>query len=327
MPIVRRGAPVGRNIGPLQGMSFDTVEGPLRLGYMKGGRGRRGMSLYLPIDPTVPNPVPVKPVVKGVGAFTRGRGMGAAFSACVKNLRSGESNCGLSGNYGDYGPVSMPGDRLQFSVTGAASNSPVSMWFAWPGAPVQMSGMRDAAGDLLGWTEGTQKTDGAGNWSWSSAPLTKQMAGTWVAHVDVAGGSPQYAVGFQVDGGYGFDTYGAKTALSVGAAPLLDAGTPYYLSASNHPATDVASVPKPVVQSLAEQLAARNETMLSTGQLVPIVNVTTGGAGNPGSKVPAGGGGSITDLVSGFSLSTIPTWGWIAAAGVGALLIFGGHKH
>ena len=26
-------------------------------------------------------------------------------------------------------------------------------------------------------------------------------------------------------------------------------------------------------------------------------------------------------------LSTIPTWAWIAAAGVGAFVLFGGHKH
>ena len=34
-----------------------------------------------------------------------------------------------------------------------------------------------------------------------------------------------------------------------------------------------------------------------------------------------------TPVSSGFDLSSIPMWGWLAVAGLGAYLLMGGHKH
>ena len=39
-----------------------------------------------------------------------------------------------------------------------------------------------------------------------------------------------------------------------------------------------------------------------------------------GSNSPAAGG-SISDLFSGIDLSSVPSWAWIAAAGLGLLLV------
>ena len=306
MPIVRRGAPISRNVGPLQGMTFPTVEGRLKLGYHRGGRN--GIGLLLPIDPTVPipNTVPRKATVHGIGAFTRGRGL-AGVSI------SGPGGAAVSFKVGDPYTLSITGGTPGGGVY--LNTSQCSPDFSrCTIAP--MSGQQDVAysnfmGRYMTGNEpnGIGTYDANGNFSMSGV-FTPAQVGLWTITVGGTSG-----VQFTVSDASGSAAY---------TGPVTPGGTPYYTLASNHPPTQPA--PAPVVQTLAQQLAARGDTLAPTGQLVPVVTSTTAASGAP---APASGsaGGSISDLVSGFSLSSIPTWGWIAAAGVGALILFGGGKH
>lgn len=314
MPIVRRGSPISRNVGPLQGMSFPTVEGRLNLGYLRGGRGgRNGIGLLLPIDPTVPipNTVPRKATVHGIGAFTRGRGL---------------SGVAISGPGGASTSFRV-GDAYTISITGGAPNAPVygNMSQCSPDfsrcAQVPMSGQADIA--LSNWMgkpmtgnepNGIGMTDGSGNFSMSGT-FTPAMVGMWTQN---------WHVGSQQVGGAQFTVSDGSGSAAYGGA-VTPGGTPYYTLAQNNVPTQPA--PAPVVQTLAQQLSAKNEMIAPTGQLVPLVAPTAAASGAPATVNSGSAGGSISDLVSGFSLSSIPTWGWIAAAGVGALLLFGGGKH
>ena len=311
MPIVRRGAPIGRNVGPLQGMSFPTVEGRLKLGYVRGGRN--GIGLLLPVDPTVPIPstVPRKATVHGIGAFTRGRGLaGVAISPASTSFRVGDS--------------------YTISISGGAPNAPVYLNASQCSpdfsrcAQAPMSGQQDIA--LSNWTGSYQtgnqpigKTDANGNFS-TSGTFTAAQVGMWTQN---------WIVQAQQVGGLQFIVADASGNATYGGT-VSPAGVPYYTLAQNNAPTQPA--PSGTVQTLAQQLAAKGDTLAATGQLVPIVTSTAAASGAPGAVASGSGGGSsavgsISDLVSGFSLSSIPTWGWIAAAGVGALILFGGKKH
>lgn len=186
-------------------------------------------------------------------------GLGVAWSFSATNLRTGRSS---SGTADDYGPVMLPGDRLQLSASGLPPGAVIDAWFSWPGAPVLMSGMRDAAGDLIGWRTG-QTADSSGNWSWQTT-ITKDMAGFWGAHFNI-GGQILGAATWQVDGGLGTGEYGIQLA----PEKQLDAGTPYYQQMGVQPSI-TGQVPTATVQTLEQQLAARGETLASSGQLVPV---------------------------------------------------------
>lgn len=317
MPIVRRGAPINSSVGTLQGMSFPTVEGRLRLGYLRGGRG--GVGLYLPIDPTVPNPAPVVPAVHGVGAIARRgrRGMGAAQSfnpvATITNL-SGGSNSAFK-----------VGDAWRIDITGGPPNACVYLNASIPGVPMPYSGQQDLA--LSAWlgrsTQGLEPcgigtTDAGGNYS-TSGVFGPGQVGIWRQSWNIQGNLSNF-LQFTVADTSGSTQYGG---------PATPGGTPYYTQTQNNVPTQPA--PTAVVQTLADELAGR--VMLPSGQIVasaPASSAPPATSSNPASGAPGAVSGAISDLtglVSGFSVSSVPVWGWIAAAGVGALLLFGGHKH
>jgi len=328
MPIVRRGSPIASNVGPLMGMSFPTVEGRLRLGYLRGGVG-----LYLPIDPTVPNPAPVVPVVHGVGAAIarrpRRRGVGAAVTvgdvitpnsangpqgatATLENLTTGDAS-----NF-------KVGDAWRVTIRNAAPNRGVYLNAQLRGMPLPMSGQQDLA--LSAWTgsyqDGNQpigQTDGSGNWS-SSGTFQPAQAGAWFQQWNPG----ELLMPLQ------FTVANASGGVPANQPNAVPGGTAYWTLAQNNVPTQPA--PTDVVQTLADQLAGR--VILPTGQIVAASSAASGappaGSSSAASSAPGSGSGTmadLTNLVSGFSMSSIPTWGWIAAAGVGALILFGGHKH
>ena len=290
MPIVRRGAPIGRNVGPLQGMTFPTVEGRLKLGYLRGGRN--GIGLLLPVDPTVPipNTVPRKATVHGIGAFTRGRGLaGVAISG-----PGGASN------------AFRVGDAYTISITGGAPNSPVYLNASQCSpdfsrcAELPMSGQQDIA--LSNWMgrpmtgnepNGIGMTDANGNFSLSGT-FTPAQVGMWTQN---------YRAGSQQVGGVQF-TVADSSGSAVYGGSVIPAGIPYYTLVKNN-ASSATYTPA--------QLAAMpgGPPFAATPPL--------GGSGGGGGSDASGGS------TSGFDLSSIPTWAWFAGAGVGAFLLLRGH--
>jgi hypothetical protein len=276
--IVRSGSPLKPGIAPLIPTRSWTIEGPERFGGSRqptggagawgGGRRPVGLGSNL-VSRAAKTRVPRRlgPPTGRRGLF--GWGLGAVGQLTVTNLRTGQSNSGGTGQSGmDFGPVCLPGDQLRFSLVGATPNAEVTGWFSWPGAPTYMAGLRDAAGDLLGWHGGM--TDGAGNWSWTTT-ITAAMAGFWGAHIGVAGdimGDNTYVAVWQVDGGVGTGTFGIQEAPT-----QLNAGTPNYALASNHPAA--AGSVAPVVQTLQQELDARGITLPGSASTGPAAAAAT----------------------------------------------------
>lgn len=395
--IVRRGAPFFSNQAPLLGISFPTVEGPLRLG---GSPGKRGMGLLLPATGLGASSRPrIAPSIRR-GMRGRGlRGLGDAPSISMQNLTSGNSS-----NF-------RVGDQWRVTITGAAPNSGVYLNTSVCSpdfsrcAELPKSGQQDIALSL--WTGSYQtgnsaigKTDGAGNYT-ASGTFTSAQVGLWTQAWSVTGSS---AVGVQF-------TVSDVSGSAAYAGQVIPGGTAYYTIASNHPAATytpaellaMATAPPPASGAAASSRASLTFENLTTG--VPAVmkpgdqyRITIRGAapgkpvtgtasknggaattspfgstgadgsfiyagviaadsvgnwaetwnvdgipvgsfsfsvgpGASGSGTGSGGGSgsggstgsnSVTDFVSSFSVSSIPTWAWIAGAGVGAMLLFKG---
>jgi hypothetical protein len=207
------------------------------------------------------------------------------------------------------------GDPYTITVTGGMPNATVGLNASQCSPDFSrctispMSGQQDVA--LSNWMGrpmtgnepgGIGKTDGNGNFSMSGT-FTPAQVGLWTQTWNVGGvlmGLPQ----FTVSDPSGSTAYGG---------PVTPSGVPYYTLAQNN---------APSATYTPAQLAAMagSPAPASPPAAPPVIPPPSGGGGTFDTSGNGGGGSS-----SGFDLSSIPTWAWLAGAGIGAFLLFRGH--
>jgi len=335
--LVPAGAPYMRNQAPLIPTIIQTIAGVEREG------GRFGVTA----NPVFPPLIGRGPrFQRGVG----GRGLGAVLQGTFTNLTTGKSYPApwppggtMTPEYA--APIFKTGDRYRVAITGAEPNGGIDGVFVLNSTFSGYSGQIDPAMSIWLGRETRNldqplgQADAFGNWSMSGV-FTDAMAGNWYQ---------AYGNGQASRANSSFIFNSAKADAVVPTAQInMDLGPAYYQQASNQVPTQAA--PTATVQTLAQQLAAANLTMLPTGQLVTTpppsasgAGASTGGAGGSGAAGGAatpGTGGSIIapggaltipgtfdigSFLTGSAFLGLPNWILLAAA-AGAVVLLGSKK-
>ena len=313
--LVPAGAPFFRGQAPLLGTEIATIAGVEELGGQFGvsvpPHGLQGLDSLMRV---------LHPVVVPGSMRWGGRGV------------QGLAGASISGSSG--GNAFRIGDSWRIQITGGKPNAPVYLNTNVSGAPMPMSGQQDIALSLLlgkyeTGNDAVGTTDGAGNFSISGI-FGPNSSGVWTILANVQG--DQMPIGqFTVADASGSIAY---------TGPTTPGGTPYYQQMGQQPAI-TGQVPTAQILTLDQQLAALKETLLPTGQVVPISSAPPasaaggGSTGSPSASHPAATGGAAADTsgtfdVGGFLTESvflgIPNWILLAVV-AGGFLLFGGHKH
>lgn len=279
--IVRTGTAIAPNVGRLRGMTLPTVEGPLRLGYV-----RRGMGL---------TPGTIASCAAIARAARRRRGMGAVIQYCQNNPPDATTQAIITGR----------GDSISLVPCGGAvpTNQPAPTTLVAP-TYQPPTGIQDCVTLGLATSAGqacvarnTQLAVDAEN-----AHLTANQ--DYQTALCISNGGGGYVPAGADLGSWCANQYG-------GAIPSTYVpGTP----AQPESGLPVGTNPTPAAPS----------SSTSPAPAAPSAPAASAPAATQSS--PASASRILSDVTGGFDFSSVPTWAWLAAAGVGAFLIFGG-KH
>jgi hypothetical protein len=156
----------------------------------------------------------------------------------------------------------------------------------------------------------TQATPSGGHVTFTTSRGSNalQVGDTWL--VSITGASPNT----QVTATVGTNTTPMGTTDSSGSFSLAGTARTQDIGPWNE-SWAVGGVPSGAFSFTISPVAAGAPSGSSGG--------TSAGGGSAASKGSAAGASSSSTVIGGFDLSSIPTWGWLAAAGVAAFFLFG----